>query len=118
MAQFARTCCLQNVRYFAELTEVLTSSCNPTEGKMEMRNGAEMMESDEVTAVLEAMREPLEKRFSSIAKRKTKILDPKKRPKGAQEEAVEREVQQLQVGVIHYPEVVVAVLVVQVWLCR
>ena len=43
------------------------------------------------------MKEPLSKRFESIAKRKTKILDPKKRPKGMknQDEAVE--VQQLQV---------------------
>ena len=37
------------------------------------------MESAEVEAVLESMKEPLEKRFLGIAKRKTKILDPKQR---------------------------------------
>ena len=41
-----------------------------------------MFENDEVNRVLKEMREPLEKQFGAIAKRKTKILDPKKKPKG------------------------------------
>jgi hypothetical protein len=49
------------------------------------------MASPEVLAVLDAMKEPLEKRFNAMAKRKTKILDPKKKPKGdgTKPEAVE-----------------------------
>ena len=41
-----------------------------------------MFENDEVNRVLKEMRDPLEKQFNAVAKRKTKILDPKKKPKG------------------------------------
>ena len=37
----------------------------------------------QVAAVLESMKEPLHKQFLAISKRKTKILDPKKKPKNA-----------------------------------
>ena len=41
-----------------------------------------MFENAEVDRVLEEMKEPLNKQFLAVSKRKTKILDPKKRPKG------------------------------------
>ena len=69
----------------------------PLAAKDAMAEMREMMDSDEVTAVLEDMKEPLMKRFESIAKRKTKVLDPKKRPKGMKNNDEAVEVQQLQV---------------------
>ena len=41
-----------------------------------------MFENAEVARVLKEQKEPLHKQFIAIAKRKTKILDPNKKPKG------------------------------------
>lgn len=54
----------------------------PLKEKDMMAEMREHMNSPEVSAVLEAFAEPLDKQFMAIAKRKTKILDPKKKPKG------------------------------------
>ena len=41
-----------------------------------------MFENSEVQRVLMELKEPLNRQFLAIAKRKTKVLDPKKKPKG------------------------------------